>query len=305
MAKELNTDLVVFSKPQKEDTYYRSQMSAGQDPVVLQTPPLVLVSRDGTLVEFALGDRSAKSLRFYEQIARLDDLALRTLGNQSEAWFQKKIPMDKLKTMYQPCVAPTPIPTVNHFRFRLARNLRIFRDSPQDEITIDELLAMEPHRVSCILRFEGILIAGSRARLDVRVAQILTIRPKDPIPPKEEPAADGYDSDAGCTFPEPSAEPQAVAPPPVGAPMSPQMEATATAPVPMDAPAPATVPATAPTPRAPVSPQTEATATAPAPVEEPATADRLRAEIAEALGRGDMGLVDILLGELKKNLGKQ
>lgn len=204
MSKELNTDLIVFGKPQKEDTYYRSRMTLGpQDPVIIQSPQLSLVSRDGTLIEFSLPDRGAKSLRFYEQVARIDDLALRTLHAQSEAWFQKKIPMDKLKTMYQPCVAPTHLPTVNHLRFRLAKNLRIFQDSPDTEISFEELSALGT-KVSCILRFEGILIAGGRARLDVRVAQLLTTRPKDPEPAKPPVAEDGYDSDAACTF-EPSA----------------------------------------------------------------------------------------------------
>lgn len=209
MAKEFNPDLVVFGKPQKEDTYYRSPMSIGQESVILQTPQLILASREGTLIELVLGDRSVKSLRFYEQIAKLDDFAMRTLAKESEVWFQKKIPIDKLKTMYQPCISPTQVPTVNQFRFRLAKNLRVFRDSQQDEISLDELISMAPYRISCILRFEGILIAGGKARLDIRVAQILTHKSKEsPVEvPKTEEREDGYDSDIQYTFPEPSQDP--------------------------------------------------------------------------------------------------
>jgi hypothetical protein len=275
MSKEFNTDLIVFTKPQKEDTYYRSRMTLGpQDPVILQTPPLTLVSRDGTLVEFALSDKGAKSLRFYEQVARIDDLALRTLGTQSESWFQKKIPMDKLKTMYQPCVSPTQIPTVNHLRFRLAKNLRIFRDSPQDEISFDELTSLGC-KVSCILRFEGILIAGGRARLDIRVAQLLTIRPKEepPAEPKPKVPEDGYDSDAACTF-----DPIPVAEPPTEPPVA----------------VPAEVPAEPPV-VVPTEPPAEA------PVEVPAeVAKRLRAELADLVASGgDLDAIGDLVARIR------
>ena len=280
MAKEFNTDLIVFTKPQKEDTYYRAKMTFGnQDPVILQTPPLSLVSRDGTLLELSLSDRSAKSIRFYEQISRVDDLALRTLSNQSESWFQKKIPMDKLKTMYQPCVAPTQVPTINHLRFRLAKNLRIFQDSPDTEISFGELQNLGC-RVSCILRFEGILIAGGRARLDVRVAQILTVRPKEATePPKkpEEPAVE-YDSDAGCTFDPCPAPPHAVQEP-----LPSQSE-----------PIPPIEPATE-------TPATETLATETLATE---TAKRLRSELARVFAESpdDLDLIGDIVSRLK-NLG--
>jgi hypothetical protein len=86
------------------------------------------------------------------------------------------------------------------FRFKLSKKLKIFNESEENVITLDELKAMEKDtfRLQCSCLVDNLIIGRDAAKLDIKVTQIRI--KKNPIPKaapvvEPPPSDDEFDED--------------------------------------------------------------------------------------------------------------
>lgn len=180
---EINVESLEFGKPEKLGGYHKSHILGEYttDQLLIHSPLLDIVSLGGSRIELAISGIEPKSVEFYKLVVNLEKHALKSIYQNSETWFGKTIPSEKLRTMFHSCVYPTSDLSKNTFRIKLSKNSSIFKESKKNKITLADLtnLSLESFRISCIFKLDGILFGRNSCKLDTRVIQIL-VKQKTP-----------------------------------------------------------------------------------------------------------------------------
>ena len=139
-----------------------------------------------------------KTVRFYNDIVKLEENIVQNMSKSSESWFRKNIPLHKLESMFRSCISRTSELGHNIFRFKLSKKLKIFNESEENVISLDELKALDKNsfRLQCSCLIDSLIIGRDAAKLDIKVTQI---RIKKNPPAKavlvEEPPSNHSDDD--------------------------------------------------------------------------------------------------------------
>ena len=195
--KELNTNSLNYGFPVKEGNYHKSPVLYGESnsSLVIQSTPLKLKSLGNGALELGFTDKtSSKSKQFYKALSQLEMHAVNTIHLNSEKWFGKSIPLDKIKNMYKLCIFPPP--SINGevtIRLRISRNVDIV-DQDGNQLSIENLGATndENLRLSCMCRIDGILFGRNVSKLDIKIVQIKTskVNNKPVVVPNTIPTED-------------------------------------------------------------------------------------------------------------------
>ena len=100
-------DKIQFSKPKKHGEHlvskvkYSSESSEYPESLVLQLPKMKIVTVGSKNIELEfLGNKSKYNKEVYDFLSELDDFVINFVGSKSKEWFDKQIPMESIKQMY-------------------------------------------------------------------------------------------------------------------------------------------------------------------------------------------------------------
>ena len=187
---------LVYSFPKKEGNYHVSAIKCVDGKEFRLTSSFLnlldIYDKDNMIVLSVRKDKAesyAKTIRFYNDIVRTEENTIQIMSKSSETWFSKSIPLHKLESMFRSCISRTLELGQNIFRFKLSKKLKIFNESEENIISLDELGAMDKNsfRLQCSCLVDNLIIGRDAAKLDIKVTQI---RIKKNAIPKAVPVAE-------------------------------------------------------------------------------------------------------------------
>lgn len=205
MGEEIDPVTLVYSFPKKEGNYHVSAIKCADGKEFRLTSSFLnlldIHEKDNMIILSIRKDKDSKMIRFYNEIVKTEENTIQNMSKSSETWFRKSIPIHKIESMFRSCISRTSELGQNMFRFKLSKKLKIFNESEENVITLDELKAMEKDtfRLQCSCLVDNLIIGRDAAKLDIKVTQIRI--KKNPIPkaaPVVEPpppSDDEFDED--------------------------------------------------------------------------------------------------------------
>ena len=205
MGEEIDHVTLVYSFPKKEGNYHVSAIKCADGKEFRLTSSFLnlldIHEKDNMIILSIRKDKDSKMIRFYNEIVKAEENTIQNMSKSSETWFRKSIPIHKIESMFRSCISRTSELGQNMFRFKLSKKLKIFNESEENVITLDELKAMEKDtfRLQCSCLVDNLIIGRDAAKLDIKVTQIRI--KKNPIPkaaPVVEPpppSDDEFDED--------------------------------------------------------------------------------------------------------------
>jgi len=215
MGEEIDPVTLVYSFPKKEGNYHVSAIKCADGKEFRLTSSFLnlldIHEKDNMIILSIRKDKDSKMIRFYNEIVKAEENTIQNMSKSSETWFRKSIPIHKIESMFRSCISRTSELGQNMFRFKLSKKLKIFNESEENVITLDELKAMEKDtfRLQCSCLVDNLIIGRDAAKLDIKVTQIRI--KKNPIPkaaPVVEPpppSDDEFDEDTFDCIELPSA----------------------------------------------------------------------------------------------------
>jgi len=127
------------------------------------------------------------------------------MTNNSESWFGKNIPQNKLKSMFRSCLySPDTINGEFTLRLKKDKHIQIY-NSKKQLTTIDEIKPED--NLLCLLKINGILFGKNTSKLDIRIVQIRVCPEPTKLPQgcnvnndSDEESVSDYDSDMDNDF---------------------------------------------------------------------------------------------------------
>lgn len=181
---------LIYSFPKKEGNYHVSSIkySDGKEFRLISSFLNLVEIEDSIIVIGIRASKDAKVIKFYNDLVRAEENTVKTMAKSSESWFRKSIPLHKLEGMFRSCISRTSDLGQNIFRFKLSKKLKIFNESEENVITLDELKAIDKgtFRLQCNCLIDSLIIGRDAAKLDIKVTQI-RIKKNPPPKPVEVP----------------------------------------------------------------------------------------------------------------------
>jgi len=157
-------DNTIFSKPKKYSDYLVSKVKYPVDqietPFIIQFPKMI-ISSDPDEKNISLEFKSTNK-ELYNFLSTLDQYIIKYISNNSEEWFDKKIPLETIKKMYNSFIK-APQSTENkctlQFSFKTQKNelKTLFVDKKDCEIDFSQFKTNEV--VECIAQFKYIIFS--------------------------------------------------------------------------------------------------------------------------------------------------
>ncbi len=212
--EEIDVTKLVYSFPKKEGNYHVSSIKYGDGRECRLTSSFLhLVDIEDNLVVLSVKrernnestNSAVKTMKFYNDIIKIEESTVHTMHKSSEAWFRKNFPLQKLEGMFRSCISRTSDIGQNIFRFKLSKKLKIFNESEENVIPMEELKNMDKKsfRLQCSCIIDNLIIGRDAAKLDIKVTQIRIKKnpPKEiPTPPQEPVVHDSEDELDDDTF---------------------------------------------------------------------------------------------------------
>jgi hypothetical protein len=214
---------LVYSFPKKEGNYNISTIKCGDGNEFRLTSSFLnlvdIYEKENMIVLSIRKERAkaaetdsqsvTKTTRFYNDIVKLEENTVQNMSKSSETWFRKNIPLHKIESMFRSCISRTSDLGQNIFRFKLSKKLKIFNESEENIISLDELKAIDKNsfRLQCSCLVDSLIIGRDAAKLDIKVTQIRikkNANPKVVVPPPKE-SDDELDEDTFDCVEEPAA----------------------------------------------------------------------------------------------------
>jgi hypothetical protein len=216
---------LVYSFPKKEGNYNISTIKCGDGNEFRLTSSflnLVDIYEKENMIVFSIRKERAKAAetdsqsvtkttRFYNDIVKLEENTVQNMSKSSETWFRKNIPLHKIESMFRSCISRTSDLGQNIFRFKLSKKLKIFNESEENIISLDELKAIDKNsfRLQCSCLVDSLIIGRDAAKLDIKVTQIRIKKNANPKvvvpPPPPKDSDDELDEDTFDCVEEPAA----------------------------------------------------------------------------------------------------
>lgn len=187
---EVVLENIKFGLPKKQDLGYRksSLRTENNEPLILQTPPLDLVSGPNDSVEFSINSYNKKPEEFFNLIKSLELYTINSISENSKEWFGREIPSSRIKNMFRSCIyVPEKFNGNFSVKVKKDKRLEIFKNNQK----MDSLDGAK--KVVAILKISSLLFGKSTSKLDIRVVHIRIL---------EEPKKKLEVDDAVSEFPE-------------------------------------------------------------------------------------------------------
>ena len=156
----LDLNLIVFKKPRKHSDYLVCKVKYNDADLNIQFPKMMISSEEnqtGFELEFINGKGYNKDV--YNFLNKLDNFIIDHVSEKSEEWFQKKIPKEPIKKMYNSFIK-APKTTENkctlNFSFK-NKETSLFLDKKDNEISKD--LFKKNEIVECIAQFKYLIFS--------------------------------------------------------------------------------------------------------------------------------------------------
>jgi hypothetical protein len=106
LVERYNFDNITFSKPKRYSEYLVSKIKYNNEDLVVQFPKMTLneISEKAIELEFVNGKGYNKEI--YNFLRRLDQFIIKKVQESSLEWFEKEIPVDSIKKMYNSFIKP-------------------------------------------------------------------------------------------------------------------------------------------------------------------------------------------------------
>ena len=157
-----NVNDIVFTKPKKYNNYLICKI---KEPLIVQFPKMTLVSEtnsDSKSLELEFTSNKGYNAEIYDFLSKLDDYIIEYIFSHSEKWFEKVIPIENVRQMYNKFIkAPKNVDkscTVNFdFKMRAGKLKSNIIDNSDNEMTQLELIKNNP--VECISQLKYIVFS--------------------------------------------------------------------------------------------------------------------------------------------------
>ena len=174
--KDINTDDLTFTNPEKLGNCYICNLYNDDDLVYVQTPILEIsninFSEDGNYIEV-----SSDNKQFIDFLLEMDENCVRSTFNNSGEWFKKDIPYEAIDNMYKERIIE---PDDNETIFQTKFKLPVVNDKVQCNIynkdkEIIDIKDLNGKNIIMILHFKGLKILKDNFCLDCYINQIKEI----------------------------------------------------------------------------------------------------------------------------------
>lgn len=175
---EIDIENLNYGHPTKHNTNKNIHVSpfivdGKMNSMVIQTPKIELGEiRDG-YAEFTLKElKSSSSKLFYSFVKNLETKSMQTVYDNSEKWFNKKIPAQVIRDMHKP-ILMTPDQPNGNIKMYLKLSNKMAITVGEDSVDMDYLLLnKDSHNIKCMIRLDGIVFGRNAFKLDIKVVQI-------------------------------------------------------------------------------------------------------------------------------------
>jgi len=163
LVESYNLENIIFSKPKKYAEYFVSKIKYSEEDLIIQFPKMIL-SEDPSEKSMELEFMSTKGYNkeMYNFLKKLDTFVINQVQINSEEWFEKSIPMESVKKMYNSFIkAPKTCESKCNlnFGFKIHKTeiKTLFLDKKDNEIDFSQFKKNEI--VECIAQFKYIFFS--------------------------------------------------------------------------------------------------------------------------------------------------
>ena len=172
-----------FSKPEKQNNIYYSDINYDGNPFYLLTSKLDILSnikeinKNSPSIEFEIVD---KNLDLYDTFNQIDDKIIKTTYDNSFQWFKQKIPLEVIDDMYKRLTKPlkkNKNPTIR-FKLPISQNKILCKIYNQNKDFIDINQIKDNSSSILILHIRGIKFMKQQYICDCYITQMKVFIPK-------------------------------------------------------------------------------------------------------------------------------
>jgi hypothetical protein len=198
---------VSFSKPKKQGEYMATKPKYSTDgEIIIQLPKmkLLLENKNNSSIELLFTNKNTYSKKVYNFLSKFDDYIIEYIHNNSEEWFGKKIPLDKLDTMYNKMLkAPKNSESECSINCVLKTKNCVFVDNKKNELVLSDF--KNDSTVECISKLKYIIFSKDKC---FPVWEIIVMKlhkkinkvPKNAFIDDEPPQEEEEDIEEYCFF---------------------------------------------------------------------------------------------------------
>ena len=153
---DINFESLFFKKPKKCGDYFICKLN---EDIVIQFPKMKILSITDKLVELEfINDTSGYYKKIYDYLSNLDDFVIGYIHKYSKEWFDKNIPLENIKQMYNKFIkSPKTSDSKCSLNFILKKNEIKTIDNKNNEIELSEISVSDT--VECISQFKYIVFS--------------------------------------------------------------------------------------------------------------------------------------------------
>tara|TARA_B100000902_G_scaffold396671_1_gene458341 strand:+ start:1006 stop:1758 length:753 start_codon:yes stop_codon:yes gene_type:complete len=180
---DINFDKLKFSKPQKQNNYYYSNINYNDVPFFLQTSKLKVkdnIKNTNMKIPSIEFEISNDNFDMYDLFMKLDDKLVKTTYNNSKDWFNQTIPLENIEDMYKCICKPLKKNKNPILRFKLAleNNEILSKIYDQNRQLINITDCQKDHDTILILHIRGIKFMKQQYICDIYINQMKVNIPK-------------------------------------------------------------------------------------------------------------------------------
>jgi hypothetical protein len=161
---------ILIGKPKKQGEYFVSKVKYSDEyqkshklDLIIQLPNMKLVNDITVLanVELEFINKQKYSNKVYDFLSAVDEFVLGNICKNSEEWFNKKIPIEKLNTMYNKNIkAPKSSDCNCTMNFKLSKENLSLIDHRKNELSLSEY--KKDLTVECICKLKYIIFSKDK-----------------------------------------------------------------------------------------------------------------------------------------------
>lgn len=174
--KDITTDELTFTNPERLGNCYICNLYNDDDLVYVQTPILEIsninLSEDDNYIEVSCDNK-----QFVDFLLEMDENCVQSTFNNSEEWFKKDIPYEAIDNMYKERIIESDNDeTIFQTRFKLpVVNEKIQCNIYNKDREIIDIKDLNGKNIIMILHFKGLKILKDNFSLDCYINQIKVV----------------------------------------------------------------------------------------------------------------------------------
>ena len=162
LVKNYNFENITISKPKRYSEYLVSKIKYSDEDLLIQFPKMILSELSEKTIELEFVNGKGYNKEIYNFLRRLDQFIITKVQESSLEWFEKEIPIESIKKMYNSFIKP-PKSSENRCNVNIGLKVNkneiksIFLDRRGNEIDFSEFKSNEI--VESIVQFKYIFFS--------------------------------------------------------------------------------------------------------------------------------------------------